>query len=67
MQRLVDAVRLSCIDAGVYLAVADLVRLAEDDMEWARSYVEAGRRDMAAGRSVHGEDVIAWLHGEAKS
>ena len=67
LQRLVDAGQLSSIDEGVNLAVADLVCLAEDDMEWARPYIEAGRRDVAAGRVVDGEDVIAWLRGEAKS
>ena len=67
LQRLVDAGQLSSIDEGVNLAVADLVRLAEDDMEWARPYIEAGRRDVAAGRVVDGVDVIAWLRGEAKS
>ena len=67
LQRLVDAGQLSSIDEGVNLAVADLVRLAEDDMEWARPYIEAGRRDVAAGRVVDGEDVIAWLRGQAKS
>jgi predicted transcriptional regulator len=64
LHQLVDAGQISSIDEGVNLAVADLVRLAEDDMEWARPYVEAGRRDVAAGRVVDGEDVIAWLRGD---
>ena len=67
LQRLVDAGQLSSIEEGVNLAVADLVCLAEDDMAWARPFVEAERRDVAAGRVVDGEDVIAWVRGKAKS
>ena len=65
LQRLVDTGQLPSVDEAVNLAVIDMMSIADDTLEWARPYLDAGRRDIAEGRLIDGDDIVAWLHNEA--
>lgn len=57
----VAAGRLPSVDDAVRSAVADLMTISNDDLAWARPYVDEARASVARGDVSHGETVLARL------
>lgn len=57
----VAAGRLPSIDDAVRSAVADLMTIANDDLAWAKPYVDEARASVARGDVTNGELVLARL------
>jgi antitoxin ParD1/3/4 len=54
----VAAGRFSSIDEALAVAVADLKVLSEDDLAWAKPYVEQARASVVRGDVVSGEEFL---------
>lgn len=52
---------LPSVEDGVRSAVADLMAIAQDDLAWAKPYVDEARQSIARGNVVSGEDFLAHL------
>lgn len=65
LERQVKDGKLPSIEDGVQQAVADMMAIAEDDLAWARSHVDAARADVASGDVAPATDVIAHLRSRA--
>lgn len=61
----VEAGNLPSVEDGVRVAVADLMNIAEDDLAWAKPYVDQARTSVARGEVVDGDSVIADLEKRA--
>jgi antitoxin ParD1/3/4 len=59
----VAAGHFASIDEALAIAVADLKALSEDDLAWARPYVEEARASIARGDVISGEEFFRRLHG----
>jgi Arc/MetJ-type ribon-helix-helix transcriptional regulator len=46
---------------AVRSAVADLMTLSNDDLSWAKPYVEAARASVARGETVEAQDILLRL------
>ena len=57
----VVAGHFSSIDEALAVAVADLKALSEDDLAWAKPYVDEARDDVARGKTLSGEEFLQWL------
>jgi Arc/MetJ-type ribon-helix-helix transcriptional regulator len=57
----VEAGHFASIEQAVALAVADLMAMADDDLEWARPLIEAGLADVERGQVIPGDEAIADL------
>lgn len=53
--------RLPSIEDGVRSAVADLMAISNDDLAWAKPYVDEARASVARGDVSTGEAVLARL------
>ena len=62
----VAAGRFSSIDEALAVAVADLKALMEDDLAWAKPYVDQARASVARGDVISGEEFFKHLndHGD---
>ena len=61
LERQVKDGNLPSVEDGVQQAVADMMAITEDDLAWAKSYVDAARTDVEAGNVVSATDVITRL------
>jgi antitoxin ParD1/3/4 len=59
----VAAGHFASIDEALAIAVADLKALSEDDLAWARPYVEEARASIARGDVISGEEFFRRLNG----
>ncbi len=57
----VAAGNFASIEEAVAIAIADLRAMAEDDLAWAKPYVEQAQRSVAAGHVISGEEFAAGL------
>jgi len=57
----VAAGHFSSIDEALAVAVADLKALSEDDLAWAKPYVDEARDQVARGETLSGEEFLKWL------
>lgn len=57
----VAAGSLPSVDDVVRSAIADLMTLANDDLAWAKPYVDEARASVARGESESAESVLAHL------
>ena len=57
----VAAGHFASIDEALAIAVADLKALSEDDLAWARPYVEEARASIARGDVISGEEFFRRL------
>ena len=57
----VAAGRLPSVDDAVRSAVADLMTISNDDLAWAKPYVDEARASVARGDVSTGEAVLARL------
>jgi antitoxin ParD1/3/4 len=60
----VAAGHFALIDEGLAIAVADLKALSEDDLAWARPYVEEARASIARGDVISGEEFFRRLNAK---
>jgi antitoxin ParD1/3/4 len=58
----VAAGHFASIDKALAVAVADLKALSEDDLAWAKPYVEQARASMARGDVLSGEEFFRRLN-----
>jgi antitoxin ParD1/3/4 len=58
----VAAGHFASIDEALAVAVADLKALSEDDLAWAKPYVEQARASMARGDVLSGEEFFRRLN-----
>ena len=65
LKRLVDGGEVPSIEEGINAAVADLVHMPEDDLAWAKPYIERARESVARADVVDGETIIAELKKRA--
>jgi antitoxin ParD1/3/4 len=59
LEEQVAAGRFSSIDDAVAFAVADLMTTGDDDLAWAKPYVDEARSDVAHGKTVSLDDALA--------
>jgi antitoxin ParD1/3/4 len=59
----VAAGHFSSIDEALSFAVAELKSLHEDDMAWAKPYVDEARSQVARGETLSGDEFFRWLDG----
>lgn len=57
----VAAGTIPSVEDGVRVAVADLMAIAEDDLAWAKPYVDKARVSAARGDVISGDDFLAGL------
>jgi Arc/MetJ-type ribon-helix-helix transcriptional regulator len=57
----VEAGRFNSVDEALVVAVADLKAMRDDDLEWAKPYVDEARASVARGDVSSGEDFLARL------
>ena len=57
----VAAGKLPSIEDGVRAALADFITLGDDDLAWAKSYVDEARLAVAQGRVIDGDAVLSQL------
>jgi Arc/MetJ-type ribon-helix-helix transcriptional regulator len=57
----VEAGHFASIEQAVALAVADLMAMADDDLEWAKPLIDAGLADVNHGQVIPGDEAIADL------
>jgi antitoxin ParD1/3/4 len=60
----VAAGRFSSIDEALAVAVADLKALSEDDLAWAKPYVDRARASVARGDVISGEQFFKRLNAK---
>ena len=58
----VAAGRFASIDEALSVAVADLKALSEDDLAWAKPYVDEARASVARGDVISGEEFFRRLN-----
>ena len=59
LEEQVAAGRFGSIDDAVAFAVADLMGIGEDDLAWAKPYVDEARAAAARGEAVPLDDALA--------
>jgi antitoxin ParD1/3/4 len=57
----VAAGHFSSIDEALTVAVAELKALQEDDLAWAKPYVDEARASIARGEVIPGDEFLKWL------
>jgi len=57
----VAAGHFSSIDEAMTIAVAELKALLDDDLAWAKPYVEEARAEVASGETIQGDEFLKWL------
>ena len=57
----VAAGRFASVDEAVVVAVADLMAIENDDLVWARPYVDQAFESVARGDVISGEEFFARL------
>ena len=62
----VAAGRFSSIDEALTLAVADLKALMEDDLAWAKPYVDEARASVARGDVISGDVFLKSLREQTQ-
>ena len=55
----VAAGRFSSVDEAVAIAIADLMAINDDDLAWAKPYVDEARAAAARGEIVSLDDAVA--------
>jgi antitoxin ParD1/3/4 len=63
----VAAGRFASIDEALTVAVADLKALMEDDLAWAKPYVDQARASVACGDVISGEEFFKHLNAKVGS
>ena len=58
----VEAGVFPSVEDGVRIAVADLMMIAQDDLGWAKPYVDVARDSISEGRSVSGAVFLEKLN-----
>jgi Arc/MetJ-type ribon-helix-helix transcriptional regulator len=59
LEEQVAAGRFRSIDDAVAFAVADLMTIGEDDLAWAKPYVDEARAAVARGETVSLDDAVS--------
>jgi antitoxin ParD1/3/4 len=57
----VAAGQFTSIDEALTVAVADLMAIRDDDLAWAKPYVDQARESIAQGRVIFGEEFFRHL------
>jgi antitoxin ParD1/3/4 len=63
----VAAGHFSSIDEALAVAVAELKALQEDDLAWAKPYVDEARASIARGELISGEEFLKHLNDKIAS
>jgi antitoxin ParD1/3/4 len=63
----VAAGRFSSVDDAVAIAVADLMAISDDDLAWAKPYVDEARAAAARGEVVPLDDAAADIDAHLKT
>jgi Arc/MetJ-type ribon-helix-helix transcriptional regulator len=63
----VAAGRYASVDEALSVAVADLMAIHRDDLDWARRYVEQARASVARGDVMSGEEYFRRLNAKLAS
>jgi antitoxin ParD1/3/4 len=63
----VAAGRFSSIDEALAIAVAELQALQEDDLAWAKPYVDEARAEIARGETISGDEFLKHLNDKITS
>lgn len=61
----VAAGTIPSVDEAIKAAIADLITLADDDLAWAKPYVDDARASIAKGDVVDGNTFLASLRERA--
>jgi antitoxin ParD1/3/4 len=67
LEAAVKAGRFTSVDEAVAMAIADLISLEEDDLAWAKPFVEQARASAARGAVSNGEDYLKRLDARIAS
>jgi antitoxin ParD1/3/4 len=57
----VAAGHFSSVDEALAVAVAELKSLHENDLAWAKPYVDEARDQIARGETLSGDEFVKWL------
>lgn len=63
----VAAGQFGSIDEALAVAVADLIAIGNDDLAWAKPYVERAQASVVNGEAVSGEDYLKRLKAKLHS
>ena len=63
----VAAGHFSSIDEAVAVAIADLKALGDDDLAWAKPYVDQARASLARGDVISGEEFFKRVNAKITS
>ena len=63
----VAAGHFSSIDEALAVAVAGLRSIVDDNLAWAKPYVDEARAEAARGETIPGDDYLSWLRNRTES
>jgi antitoxin ParD1/3/4 len=63
----VAAGHFSSIDEALTIAVAELKALQDDNLAWAKPYVDEARAEVARGGTIQGDEFLQWLRERTES
>jgi len=63
----VAAGHFSSIDEALAVAVAGLRSIVDDNLAWAKPYVDEARAEVARGETIPGDDYLGWLRNRTES
>jgi antitoxin ParD1/3/4 len=63
----VAAGHFSSIDEALTIAVAELKALQDDDLAWAKPYVDEARAEVARDETIQGDKFLKWLRERTDS
>jgi Arc/MetJ-type ribon-helix-helix transcriptional regulator len=63
----VAAGHFSSIDEALAAAVSELKTLLEDDLTWAKPYIDEARAEIACGNTMPGDEYLKWLRERTES
>ena len=55
----VAAGRFDSLEQAIEIAVADLMAMSEDELDWAKPLIDAGLAELGSRKIVAGEDALA--------
>jgi antitoxin ParD1/3/4 len=63
----VAAGHFSSVDEALAVAVAELMSLHDDDLAWAKPYVDEARAEAERGETISGDEFLKWLDERTES
>lgn len=61
LEEQVAAGHFASLEEAVEIAVADLMAMSDDELDWAKPLIEAGLAELERGETIPGDEALASL------